>query len=99
MAQPPEFWTFVASSALVLLLGGAMTVLSYLAYRREDKRSLWVAGVGFGLVTTGGVIAAVYQLGIARTYELSGRLLSLQTVEGVVLLLGLLALIYSVVRL
>jgi hypothetical protein len=99
MAQPPEFWTFVASSVLVLLLGGAMTVLSYLAYRREDKRSLWVAGVGFGLVTTVGVIAAVYQLGIARTYELSGReLLSLQTVEGVVLLLGLLALIYSVVR-
>ena len=48
MAQPPEFWTFVASSVLVLLLGGAMTVLSYLAYRREDKRSLWVAGVGFG---------------------------------------------------
>ena len=99
MAEPPEFWTFVATSLLVFLLGGAMTVLSYLAYRRENKRSLWVAGFGFGLVTTAGVIAAVYQLGIARSYTLSGReLLSLQTVEGVVLVLGLLALIYSITR-
>lgn len=99
MAQPLEFWTFVVTTVFVLLLGGTMTVLSYLAYRREDKRSLWVAGFGFGLVTTAGVIAAVYQLGIKRSYALSGReLLSLQTIEGIVLTLGLLALIYSITK-
>lgn len=97
MAQPLEFWSFVVTSVLVFLLGGTMTVLSYLAYRREDKRSLWVAG--FGLVTTAGVIAAVYHLGIERSYVLPGReLLSLQTIEGIVLLPGLLALIYSVTQ-
>lgn len=99
MAQPLEFWTFVVTTVFVLLLGGTMTVLSYLAYRREDKRSLWVAGFGFGLVTTAGVIAAVYQLGIKRSYVLSGReLLSLQTIQGIVLTLGLLALIYSITK-
>ena len=99
MAQPPQFWTFLASNVLVLLLGGTMTVLSYLAYRREDKRSLWVAGFGFGLVTTAGLITVFYQFGIRRTYFVSNReLLSLHTVQGVVLALGLLALIYSITR-
>ena len=99
MAEPPEFWTFVATSLLVFLLGGAMTVLSYLAYRREDKRSLWVAGFGFGLVTTAGLITVIYELGVRRTYFVSNReLLSLHTVQGIVLTLGFLALIYSIVK-
>lgn len=99
MAQPPEFWTFVVTSLFVLLLGGTMTVLSYLAYRREDKQSLWIAGFGFGLVTTAGLIAVIYQFGVRRTYFVSNReLLSLQTIQAAVLTLGLLALIYSLTK-
>lgn len=99
MAQSPEFWTFVVTSLFVFLLGGTMTVLSYLAYRREDKRSLWVAGFGFGLVTTGGLIAVIYQFGVRRTYFVSNReLLSLQTIQAFVLAIGLLALVYSLTK-
>ena len=99
MSTSPEFLTFAGASVLVLALGGALTVLSYLAYRREEKRSLWVAGFGFGMITTAGLIAAIYEGGVRQTYFVSNReLLSLHATQAIVLALGFLALIYSLTR-
>lgn len=97
MAEPPEFWTFIASNLLVLVLGGIMTALSYLAYRRtEDRPSLKWAVWGFGFITFGTLVEAIYELGIRGSYELGGReLLALHTVEGILIAIGLAALFYS----
>jgi hypothetical protein len=97
MAEPPEFWTFILSNLLVLLLGGVLAALSFRAYRRNGRRSFQWAAVGFGLVTFGSLVEAIYELGIRGSYELSGReLLALHTVEGVVIAFGLAVLFYSV---
>lgn len=96
-ADPPEFWAFVLSNLIVLTLGGVLTLLSYRTYRRNDRRSLRLATVGFAAITAGALVEAVYQLGIRGTYELGGReLLAVQTIEGVLIAVGLAALFYSV---
>ncbi len=97
MAEPPELWAFIASNLLVLLMGGTMTVLSWQAYRRNTDRAslVWAVG-GFGMITFGTLVEAIYELGIRGSYELGGReLLTLHTVEGVLIALGLGALFYS----
>lgn len=99
MAEPPEFWLFVLSNLLVLITGGALTALSYRAYRRMDHEPLRGAVVGFGLITLGALVEAVYELGIRGSYELSGReLLALHTVEGVIITLGLVTVFYAVTK-
>lgn len=96
MSDPPELWAFVLSNVLVLVLGGVLTGLSMLAYRREETRAYGLAAVGFGLISSGAIAEGVYQLGIRRSYELGGReLLSLQTVEGLLIAAGLATLFYS----
>lgn len=97
MAEPPEFWLFVASNLVVLLLGGILTVLSATALRRSPgNQAFRGAVVGFGAITLGTVVEAIYELGIRKSYHLGGReLLFLHTVEGVLVAIGLAALFYS----
>lgn len=99
MTQPLEFWAFVFSNLLLLLSGGALTALSYRAYQRTARSGLRTAVAGFGIITLGTLVEAIYELGIRGTYELAGReLLALHTVESIVIVTGLVALFYSVVR-
>lgn len=97
MAEPPEFWLFVASNVLVLALGGVLTGLSMAALRRTpENRAFRGAVVGFGAITLGTIVEAVYELGIRNSYNLSGReLLALHSVEGLLIATGLAALFYS----
>lgn len=100
MAEPPEFWTFVLSNAIVGVLGVVLTGLSLLAYRRDPtKRTFVLAATGFGAITLGSLVEAIYQLGIRGSYWLGGReLLALQTVEGVLIGVGLAVLFYAIRR-
>lgn len=104
MAEPPEFWVFIAANLLVLGVGAGMASLSVRAYRRTGKPSLRYASVGFALITVGAVSDAVYDLGIratrfTRLYDISGReLLLLYAAQAVLLGLGLAALFYSLRR-
>lgn len=96
MGNPPEFWAYLLSNALVLVLGGILTGLSGAAYRRRGRRSFAVAAVGFGLVTLGSLVEAIYELGIHQSFALSEReLLALHAFEGLVIAVGLAALFYS----
>lgn len=98
-ASTPELTAYLLSNALVLALGGALTVLSAVAYRRARERSFAIASVGFGLVTLGSVVEAVYELWVRGGFSLSGReLLALHAVEGVIIALGLAALFLSLRR-
>ena len=99
MAEPPEFWAFILSNVLVLLMGGVLMGLSYRAFSRSGNGSFRAASLGFGVVTIGALIEMIYELGIRGSYELSGReLLALHTVEGVLIAAGMAILFYSVAR-
>lgn len=98
MAEPVEFWTFLASNLVVLAFGGVLTSLSLVAYlRNPENRAFGAATAGFGAITAGAMVEAVYELGIRGSYELGGReLLALHTVEGILIALGLAMLFYSI---
>lgn len=98
MAEPPEFWIFLLSNVAILLVGGAMTALSYGAFHRHrEKSSFRNAAAGFGLITVGSLVEVIYELGIRGSYDLGGReLLVLHTVEGFLIALGLATLFYSI---
>ncbi|MFB6139486.1 MAG: hypothetical protein ABEJ26_03520 [Halosimplex sp.] len=99
MANTPELVAYLLSNALVLLLGSVLTVLSALAYRRAGEWSFGVASIGFGLVTFGSVVEAVYELGVRGSFSLSTReLLLLHAVEGTIIAVGLAALFASLRR-
>lgn len=98
MADPPELWTFALANLFVFAFGAVLTALSYYAYRANDRRpSFRTSTVGFGVLTLGGVVEPLYQLGLKGDYHLSGReMLALQTIEGVFVALGLGLLFYSI---
>ena len=51
------------------------------------------------MITTAGLIAAIYEGTVRQTYFVSNReLLSLHAIQAIVLVLGFLALIYSLTR-
>lgn len=96
MSNPPEFWAYLLSNGLVLLLGGVLVSLSGAAYRRTTRRPFAYASVGFGLITFGSLVEAVYELGIRGSFALGEReLLALHAVEGLVVAAGLAILFYS----
>lgn len=91
-----EFWAYMLSNALVLLLGSVLAALSLAAYRRSNRRSFATAAVGFGLITFGSVVEAIYEVGVRRSFALGEReLLALHAVEGLIVAVGLAALFYS----
>ena len=90
---------FLLANLFVLVLGVTLMAVSYGAYRRRDRPALKMAVVGFGLVTLGAILEAVYQLGVRRTYYITGvELLGLQVAESLLITVGLLALVYSLLR-
>lgn len=100
MAEPPELWTFVAANLLMFGFGAILTGLSFVAYRANDRlRSFRDSTIGFGMVTIGGLVEPIYQLGLKGDYRLSGReMLGLQTFEGLLIGVGLGMLFYSIYR-
>lgn len=52
----------VAFKTLTLLLGGLITYFSYRAYRRTGSPALRALAIGFGLVTTGSLLAGITNL-------------------------------------
>lgn len=52
----------VAFKTLTLLLGGLITYFSYRAYDRTGSPALRALAIGFGLVTTGSLLAGVTNL-------------------------------------
>lgn len=99
MPEPPEFWAFVVTNVFVLLFGGSLLALSVGAYRRSGRSSLRFAAAGFGLITVGSVLDAVYEFGIRGGYDLGGReLLALHTVQTVFVGAGLAVLFLALRR-
>lgn len=99
MANPPEFWAYVLSNVLVLVLGTTLSGLSAAAYRRAGRTPFALAAVGFGAITLGSLIEAIYELGIRRSFALTEReLLALHAIEGLVIAVGLATLFYSLRR-
>ncbi|MFB6106259.1 MAG: hypothetical protein ABEJ70_04725 [Halobacteriaceae archaeon] len=99
MAEPPEFWAFLLGNAGTLVVGGALSLLSFRAYLRTRHRSLELAAAGFGFITVGTLVEVGYELGIRGSFDLSGReLLTLHTVESLVIMSGLVVIFYALSR-
>lgn len=99
MANPPEFWTFAVANLLTFGLGTILTGVSFYAYTTKGRRSLRDATIGFGTLTLGMIVEPLYQFGVRGDYALDGReLLALQTLEGMLLSIGLGLLFYSIYR-
>lgn len=98
MAEPPELWTFLVANLFVFGFGATLTSLSYYAYRVNGRKpSFRLSTIGFGVLTIGGVVEPIYQLGLKGDYSISGReLLALQTMEGIFVAIGLGLLFYSI---
>lgn len=98
MAEPPELWTFLLANLFVFGFGATLTTLSYYAYRTNGRRTSYrISTIGFGVLTLGGIVEPLYQLGYRGDYQISGReLLALQTMEGAFVAIGLGLLFYSI---
>lgn len=96
-ASQTEIWALAAARILLVLLIAGFVVLSALAFRRERKRSMLGAVVGFTLIAVGLLIEVVYEMSIKGSVFLSGKeIVRLQTVEAVTVLAGFFALLVSV---
>lgn len=84
---------------LTLLFGGILSFLSYRVYTRRRAESFKIATFGFVIITIGSIIEAVYEIGIRRSFDLSGQeLIILHSLESLFLAIGLGLLFYSIVQ-
>lgn len=70
MDSSPGMWAFVVANLGVLLGGGLLTTLSYLAYRRRGQRSYGFATVGFGLIMLGGIVDPMFLIMMSVDFSL-----------------------------
>lgn len=96
MAVSPKIGLFIGLNILVFLIGAILTAISYGAYRRTHNRDLLFAMGGFLSITLGSIIEVSYEFGLKGSYELLGdELLTIQSIESILIGLGLAGLVYS----
>lgn len=94
-----EIIGFVAVNILTLIFGGILSALSYRAYSRRKIKSFKIATIAFVIITIGSVIEAIYEIGVRRSFELSGQeLIILHSAESLLLAIGLGLLFYSILQ-
>lgn len=94
-----QLWMFVVSNLLVFSLGAALTALSYKAQQRLGREKLRFTTIGFAFITISTVVEAVYAPGIlGGDWLTSGQLLTLYTIESLLIAAGLACIAYSVLR-
>jgi len=92
-------WMFIVSNLLVFVLGSALTVLSYRAQRRLERENLRYTTLGFGLITASIVTEALYAPGIGGgDWLTTGHLLTLYTMESLLIAAGLACIAYSLLK-
>ena len=85
-----EHLVLVASRLLVLMLGAAITMISYKAYRRMRSKVMLLVALGFGFITMGILMEGLL-------YEFTPlSLVASHTVESSITLTGILILLYAV---
>lgn len=87
----------VLATTIQFLFGMIISALSYSVYRSSDKKAAFRnSTIGFLLITAGGILGPIYELGIQRDYHITGEeLLALQVLEGTVIAIGLAYLLLS----
>lgn len=100
MPRPPELVAFLLANAGLFIVSSLLTVLTYFAYRRSERRTSYrLATVGFGCVVLGGLVDPVYLLLTpGDTYLHSSELLVMQAGESILIAMGLGLLFYAILR-
>jgi len=90
---------FIMSNVLVFALGGVLAVLSHKARRRLRQENLRFTTYGFALIAAAALVEAVYAPGIVDGGWLtSAQLLTLYTVESLLVAAGLACIAYSLLQ-
>jgi hypothetical protein len=97
MVDPPEVWVFVATKGLLISIASALTLLSYFGYREGRRRALAGAVAGFTVVTIGTAVELV-ELGLEGQVGPLRNEIVVDSVESVVLSVGLLLLVNAVTQ-
>lgn len=79
----------IAFKTVTLLLGALITYLAFKAYRRTGERSLGALSLGFGIVTTGTLIAGIADQLVQADF-LTGLL-----IESALIAVGFAVIVYS----
>jgi len=79
----------IALKTITLLLGGAITYLSYRAYERTRARPLGFLALGFGFVTLGALLAGVIDQVLNLDFQFG------QLVETALVAVGFAVIVYS----
>ncbi len=94
-----HLWMFIVSNLLVFALGSALTVLSFKAQKRLGRENLRFTTLGFALITTSIVVEALYAPGIAGgDWLTTSHLLTLYTIESLLVASGLASIAYSLLQ-
>lgn len=94
-----HLWMFIVSNLLVFALGSALTVLSFKAQQRFGRENLRFTTLGFALITTSIVVEALYAPGIAGgDWLTTSHLLTLYTIESLLVASGLACIAYSLLQ-
>lgn len=72
----------VAAKATTLIFGGALTLLSYRAFRRTGSSALQILTVGIGLLTTGAIVGGILHQFVGVPLEVSVSVQSVFTAVG-----------------
>jgi hypothetical protein len=72
----------VAAKATTLIFGGALTLLSYRAFRRTGSSALQILSVGIGLLTTGALVGGALHQFMGVPLEISVSVQSVFTALG-----------------
>lgn len=72
----------IAAKTVILLLGGAITLVAYRAYRRTGAESLRMLALGFGTVTFGAILGGVVHQVLEVSLEVGLLLDSVLTAIG-----------------
>lgn len=92
-------WMFIISNLLGFALGSALTVLSYKAQRQLNQPNLKFTTLGFALITTSKLVEAIYAPGIVvGDWLTSGQLLTLYTIESLLIASGLASIAYCLLQ-
>lgn len=74
--------TIVAIKTVILLLGSGITVIAYKAYRRTGARSLRTLAIGFGIITSGSMLAGIAHQVLGVDFQTGVLINSLLTAIG-----------------
>ncbi|MCU4802715.1 hypothetical protein OB920_20345 [Halobacteria archaeon HArc-gm2] len=98
MNNSPEFWGLVLANLGLLAVNIALTVASFVAYRRSDGQTSYLfATVGFGCILLSDLVGPIFYLVVRNPLDMLGTgFMWFEIGEDVLIACGLALLLYGI---